>query len=85
MKHARILVNGIVAGILEKIDSDHYRFTYEKTYQGPPISLTMPLTANTYQYDKFPPFFEGLLPEGEMLEAKKYLVLLNDRQQRLGL
>lgn len=69
MKKARILVNGIVAGILEKLDGDHYRFTYEKAYQGPPVSLTMPLAANIYQYEKFPPFFEGLLPEGEMLEA----------------
>ena len=29
----------------------------------------MPLTQLIYDYDKFPPFFEGLLPEGMMLEG----------------
>jgi serine/threonine-protein kinase HipA len=29
----------------------------------------MPLTRSVYEYDKFPPFFEGLLPEGMMLEG----------------
>lgn len=73
MKKARVLVNGIFAGILEKLES-HYIFIYDEAYQGPPVSLTMPLKNKKYEYDKFPPFFEGLLPEGEMLEAllRKY-------------
>ncbi|CDR34237.1 HipA N-terminal domain-containing protein [Criblamydia sequanensis] len=29
----------------------------------------MPTTKQVYEYDKFPPFFEGLLPEGMMLEG----------------
>lgn len=73
MKKARVLVNGIFAGILEKLKSK-YIFTYDETYQGHPVSLAMPLKNKRYEYDKFPPFFEGLLPEGEMLEAllRKY-------------
>jgi|SRR5580692_61263 serine/threonine-protein kinase HipA len=74
MNKARVLVNGIFAGILEKLDEDKYSFTYAESYQGPPVSLTMPTRNKMYAYEKFPPFFEGLLPEGEMLEAllRKY-------------
>jgi serine/threonine-protein kinase HipA len=69
MKRARVLVNGVLAGILEKLDNDKYNFIYEENYKNPPISLTMPIKNKKYELDKFPPFFEGLLPEGEMLEA----------------
>nr|WP_272913373.1 HipA N-terminal domain-containing protein [Criblamydia sequanensis] len=37
--------------------------------KAPSISLEMPTTKQVYEYDKFPPFFEGLLPEGMMLEG----------------
>ncbi len=66
---ARILVNGIPAGVLEKLDIDNYRFTYDADYHGAPISLIMPVKNNIYEFNKFPAFFEGLLPEGVMLEA----------------
>lgn len=69
MRRVRILINGIVAGILEELSHDKYRFTYETDYHGPPVSLTMPLGKTIYEFNKFPPFFEGLLPEGVMLEA----------------
>jgi serine/threonine-protein kinase HipA len=29
----------------------------------------MPITLSEYAFDRFPPFFEGLLPEGVMLEG----------------
>lgn len=69
MRKAKVLVEGIVAGILEEIGKEKYRFTYLNEYTGPPISLTMPVKETHYAFKKFPPFFEGLLPEGIMLEA----------------
>ncbi len=69
MNKARVLVNGIFAGILEMQDNNKYSFTYETSYKDSPVSLTMPLKNNKYLYEKFPAFFEGLLPEGEMLDA----------------
>lgn len=69
MKKARIFVNGIPAGILEKLDKNQYRFIYDTQYSGPPVSLTMPLKQTIYEFNQFPPFFEGLLPEGVLLEA----------------
>jgi serine/threonine-protein kinase HipA len=80
MRKARVLVNGIVAGILEQLKEGKYQFTYQTEYQGAPVSLTMPLTNTMYQFEKFPPFFEGLLPEGILLEAllRKYKIDRND-------
>jgi serine/threonine-protein kinase HipA len=80
MTKAYVLVNGIAAGILEKLAGDHYVFTYNPDYQGAPVSLAMPLAKSPYEFTKFPAFFEGLLPEGIMLEAllRKYKLDKND-------
>lgn len=80
MRTARILVNGVIAGVLEEVEKNHYRFVYQLAYQGPPVSLTMPVINNSYEFNQFPPFFEGLLPEGIYLEAllRKYKLDRND-------
>ncbi len=80
MRKACISVNGVKAGILEELKDGKYRFTYFDNYHGAPVSLTMPLTNKVYDFDIFPPFFEGLLPEGIMLEAllRKYKIDRND-------
>lgn len=70
MKKARVFVNGIPAGEIQEIErGKKYRYTYLDGYNGPSVSLEMPLKPSSYDYDRFPPFFEGLLPEGIMLEA----------------
>ncbi len=69
MRKAKVSVNGIEAGILEELDNNGYRFTYNEDYNNAPISLTMPLMKRVYEFDRFPPFFEGLLPEGIMLDG----------------
>lgn len=70
MKKARVFVSGQLSGELEEIERGKlYRFSYFDTYQGPCVSLEMPTIKRVYEFDKFPPFFEGLLPEGLMLEG----------------
>lgn len=70
MRKAEIFMHGVVAGILEETAAGGTcRFKYHPGYKGPPISLTMPLKAKTFEFDGFPPFFDGLLPEGTMLES----------------
>lgn len=80
MRKAYVLVNGIKAGTLEELEEGKYLFTYFDDYQGAPVSLTMPLNKKIYNFDRFPPFFEGLLPEGIMLDAllRKYKIDRND-------
>lgn len=69
MRTARVLVSGSLAGVLEELPEKKYCFSYQPDYQGPPVSLTMPLKKIRYEFNQFPPFFEGLLPEGVQLEA----------------
>lgn len=85
MRTARIFVNGIAAGNLEELAEGEfrYRFSYLTDYHGAPISLTMPVKNAVYEFKQFPPFFEGLLPEGIQLEAllRKYKI---DKDDYLG-
>lgn len=69
MRRARVFVHGLAAGILEELDSKHYRFIYDDDYTCAPISLSMPTSQKVCEFDAFPPFFDGLLPEGFQLEA----------------
>jgi len=69
MRQARIFVQDKPAGILVENNVHDYYFEYDATYEGLPISVTMPIYNKRYRFKQFPPFFEGLLPEGIMLEA----------------
>lgn len=68
MRRAEVLLHGALAGHLSEEDG-RWRFCYVAGYAGPPISLTLPVRAGAYEYDAFPPFFDGLLPEGPMLQG----------------
>ncbi|WP_035673075.1 HipA N-terminal domain-containing protein [Flavobacterium sp. 83] len=69
MKKAIIFVHNKRAGILSENTTGGYEFIYDDKYEGEPVSLTMPLNTKIYSFAKFPSFFEGLLPEGIMLEG----------------
>jgi len=69
MRRARIDVMGHRAGVLEEPVSGRYVFRYDEAYSGPPVSLSMPVVKREFVFERFPPFFEGLLPEGGMLEG----------------
>jgi serine/threonine-protein kinase HipA len=69
MRKALVRVNNISAGILEELGSGKYCFRYQPDYMGAPVSLTMPIKNLQYEFNVFPPFFEGLLPEGALLEG----------------
>lgn len=84
MKKAKVFYNRVLAGFLIEEDNDQgYLFIYEPDYQGMPISLTMPVQSSPYSFKTFPPFFDGLLPEGPQLEALLRQTKL-DRQDYLG-
>lgn len=68
MKKAKIFFNGRPAGILTE-ENGYYIFAYNKDYRGPSISRTMPCYKERFEFEGFPPFFDGLLPEGVNLEA----------------
>ncbi|AOW09979.1 HipA N-terminal domain-containing protein [Flavobacterium gilvum] len=69
MRKAVIYVHDVRAGELMEEENGGYVFAYDEEYSLEPVSLTMPVTQRNYSFLTFPPFFEGLLPEGIMLEG----------------
>ena len=69
MRTANVYVKEACAGQLIERSTNEYRFEYAKDYSGWPVSLTLPVDKKVFLYNSLPPFFEGLLPEGEMLEG----------------
>ncbi len=70
MRRAKVYVKGKEAGTLtEVIRGKEYVFEYLDGYEGPEVSRTMPLKEKVYEFDSFPPFFDGLLPEGIQLDG----------------
>lgn len=69
MRKAIVMVHGNRAGVLTEVSPAEYYFEYDEKYDGEAVSLTMPVNHKKYGYKSFPPFFDGLLPEGFMLEG----------------
>ena len=69
MRRAEVYQTAALAGYLTETEAKEFRFEYVAGYKGRPVSLMMPVRTEPYEFDKFPPFFEGLLPEGRQLEA----------------
>lgn len=75
------------AGILEEKESGSFIFTYDKAYLNKknfPISLNLPLREESYVSDRLFPFFDGLIPEGWLLNLASKNWKLNARD-RMGL
>ncbi|MBS6627785.1 MAG: HipA N-terminal domain-containing protein [Clostridiales bacterium] len=67
---AYVYVRNIFAGILQETDAG-YSFVYDAAYlkreDASAVSLTLPLTDQTYTSKTLFPFFDGLIPEGWLL------------------
>lgn len=63
-------MHGILAGHLTELEKNRkYKFSYVEEYLGEPVSLTMPVEGRDFHFHSFPPFFDGLLPEGVQLDG----------------
>ena len=69
-KRGRVFVDTHFVGMIEEREGFTI-FTYEKTYlEMPgtkPVSLTLPLRSEPYKEKTMIPFFDGLIPEGWLL------------------
>ena len=74
MKRAKIYMHDDWAGTLIE-DDEGFHYSYENEYlkkENPePISLTIPLTTEIYSSKILFPFFDGLIPEGWLLDIAK--------------
>jgi serine/threonine-protein kinase HipA len=70
MRKAEVFVNNTLAGTLTELEfGKKYCFEYQKGYSAMPVSLTLHVSQMVYEFNSFPPFFDGLLPEGFQLEG----------------
>ncbi len=71
MKQAVVYLRGVTAGILTE-NENGYTFQYDVDFlhsdRSEAISLTLPLTDKPYQDKVLFPFFDGLIPEGWLLD-----------------
>ena len=71
MKQACIYVNDIFCGILTE-DEEGFHFAYDETFlasqNAVALSPTMPLTIQQYDKEMMFPVFDGLIPEGWLLD-----------------
>ena len=72
MRQAEIYRKGILAGILTEEGGD-YHFCYDESYlareDAQPVSLTLTLQTEAFVSPVLFPFFDGLIPEGWLLDV----------------
>ncbi|SNC77648.1 serine/threonine-protein kinase HipA [Hymenobacter gelipurpurascens] len=87
MRKAEVHQHGLLAGHLTQ-DEQGYTFVYAPAYlaatAAEPVSLTLPLRAAPYVERVLFPFFDGLIPEGWLLEVAEKNWKLHARD-RMGL
>jgi len=85
MRKAAIYYKDLLAGFLTETDDGDYIFQYEEAYviayPRQFITFSMPVTTTTYKDRRLFSFFEGLIPEGWLLDiaSKSWKINQNDR------
>ncbi len=85
MRKAKVLYNEKLAGVLTETNDGDYLFVYDKeyitNYSDQFLTFTMPVRDKEYESNRLFPFFEGLIPEGWLLEiaSKSWKINKNDR------
>ncbi len=85
MRKANILYKDILAGVLIESDEGEYVFQYNheyiKKYPAQFITFTMPVRKEAYRERRLFPLFEGLIPEGWLLDiaSRNWKINKNDR------
>lgn len=83
-RKAQVYVRNVFAGMLCETDYG-YSFTYDREYlkreDASAVSLTLPMREDAYVSRMLFPFFDGLIPEGWLLElvSHNWKINPNDR------
>jgi len=88
MRQALIKYNHVDCGILKELDSGEYEFTYYaahiKNHSDLLINFNMPVRKQPYLSKRLFPFFDGLIPEGWLLNIASESWKIN-KMDRMGL
>ena len=72
MKQGKVYIKDVFCGIITESE-EGYTFEYDKAYlasdDARALSPTMPLTEEPYQKEMMFPVFDGLIPEGWLLDV----------------
>jgi serine/threonine-protein kinase HipA len=85
MRQAKVFYKEDLAGHLTETDDGEYVFQYEAAYvtahKDQFLTFSMPVTTAPYTDNRLFPFFEGLIPEGWLLDiaSKNWKLNANDR------
>jgi len=85
MRQAKILYNNLFCGLLTETDDGTFAFQYDEYYVNEHpnqfITFTMPVRKEEYRDKRLFAFFEGLIPEGWLLDiaSKNWKINPNDR------
>jgi serine/threonine-protein kinase HipA len=85
MRQAIVNYNNIQAGLLTEEDTGGYHFQYDEAYVANHpnqfITFQMPVTTRPYRSKRLFSFFDGLIPEGWLLNiaAESWKLNKNDR------
>lgn len=83
-RSACVFVRNVYAGVLSETD-EGYSFAYDQEYikreDASAVSLTMPISKEKYISKTLFPFFDGLIPEGWLLNvvSRNWKIDQNDR------
>ena len=84
MKAGRVFLHHTPVGTITNRDGT-YEFTYDPDYctqlNAPAISLTLPVRAEPYRSRTLHPFFDGLIPEGWLLEVASQNWMIDPRNR----
>ena len=85
MRKANIYYKDILAGVLTETNEGEYQYAYDESYimnyPNQFLTFTMPVRKEPYQSQRLFPFFEGLIPEGWLLNiaSKNWKINPSDR------
>ncbi len=88
MRRGKVYYKDALAGIITETDDGEYVFQYSAQYVNEHpndfITFTMPVAGEPYRDKRLFPFFEGLIPEGWLLNIASESWKIN-RSDRMGL
>ena len=88
MRQGKVYYKDHFAGTITETNEGEYVFKYDEQYvnehPGELISFSMPVVSEPYIENRLFPFFEGLIPEGWLLDIASENWKIN-RNDRMGL
>lgn len=86
MRQAKVLKNGVFCGIIRE-DEEGFHFRYDTSYlnlpNALPVTPTMPLCDEEYEKEMMFPVFDGLIPEGWLLDIASESWKIDKRDRML--